>query len=391
MCELLWVIDTRVPGTSLIAQVLQRVGQVVDIAECTDQQLVQRAYDAGTKGVVSYLDPDLHRQAWLAEALDLPTSSVRATALLTDKLLQREALAVAGVAQPRFSAVREPVDDHEVDRLCGELDFPLLFKPRDGMACRGISAVHDEEELRRLLRATERPAEMLLEELMPDCAPTGAPYAGRVTVESVESRGVTSHYAIIGLFSMVPPFRSSGGFFPADVPPDEAQEILALATGAIKALGSGFGCYRTEVKLTPDGPKVIEVNGRPTGLTPATVELAAGFDVMAMSMRIALGEHIVLEGQLVNQGVAYRYYGEPPMSAERVLTIEGLEKLQDLGGVTSVEVHKAAGDPVDWRNGSLDRIFQVTGLVGDYAELARHHRAFAEDVIITYQDRSFSP
>jgi argininosuccinate lyase len=148
-----------------------------------------------------------------------------------------------------------------------------------------------------------------------------------------------------------------------------------------------LGCCRTEIKLSPQGRKIIEVNGRPTGLTPATVKLAAGLPLLQLSMRLALGEHVVLDGPLTCDKVAYRFYREPPISAEKVISISGLEELRKRPGVVQLDVHKQAGDPVDWRSGSLDKIFQVTGAVADHAELAEHYRACAEDVVVTYQHR----
>jgi biotin carboxylase len=303
-------------------------------------------------------------------------------------LLQREALAAAGVPQPLFSEVREPVDASEVERLCGALSFPMMLKPRDGTACRGISSVNDADELGRLLKEVERPVGMILEERMEDLPATAAFYADRVSIDSMVSRNVISHLGITGLFAMAPPFRSRGGFFPADVAAADIAEMFEMATACIKALGSAFGCYRTEIKLTPQGRKIIEVNGRPTGLTPGVVKLAAGLPLLEMSMRLALGEHIVVEGPVPCDRIAYRYYDEPPMSAGKVIAINGLEALRKLPGVVRVDVHKGPGDPVDWQNGSFDKVFQVTGTVVDYAELAEHYRACTEDVVVTYQDRA---
>jgi biotin carboxylase len=389
VCRLLWVIDSAEPGAAVVAGVLRKFGRVVDTANCTAQEVLQRVYAERPGGVASYFDSDLHRQAWLAEALELPASpSVRAAALLTDKLLQRDALDAAGVPVPRFSEVREPVDDAEVDRLCQALSFPMMLKPRDGTACRDISSVADADELRRLLYDLEHPGRMVLEERMADLPPGGSPYADRLSIDSIVSRGVVSHLGVTGLFSMMPPFRSSGGFFPADIQAEEIPELFKIASASIEALGCDFGCYRTEIKLTPEGLKIIEVNGRPTGLTPATVKLASGLSLLPLSMRQALGEHVVVDGPLVCERVAYRYYHEPPMTAGRVVSVDGLDQLRDMPGVLQIDVHKGAGDAVDWRNGSLDKVFQVTGAVTNHTELAEHYRAFSEDVVVTYEHRS---
>jgi biotin carboxylase len=388
LCRLLWITDSRGEGARVVTGVLRKFGKVLDIADCNHQELLQLVHGEHPDGVTSYFDTDLHLQAWLAEALDLPSVSVRSAALLTDKLLQREALDAAGVPVPRFCEVGASTADDEAARLADALDFPLLLKPRDGTACRDISPVEDAAALAGLLGSLPHPSRMILEERMGDLPATEAPYADRLSIDSIVSRGVISHLGVTGLFEMIPPFRSSGGFFPAAVASAEADALFEIATASLKALGADAGCYRTEIKLTPDGLRIIEVNGRPTGLTPATVKLAAGLPLLELTMRLALGEHITLDGPLACQRVAYRYYAEPPMSAKRVLSVDGLDDLRAVPGVLEIDVHKGPRDPVDWRNGSLDKVFQVTGVVAHHAELAAVYRACRELVRVTYEHRS---
>ena len=85
------------------------------------------------------------------------------------------------------------------------------------------------------------------------------------------SHGACSHLGISGLFPLVPPFRLSGGFFPADVTPADIDECFELATACFERCRADGGCFRTEIQLAPQGRKVIEMNGRPTGLLPATM------------------------------------------------------------------------------------------------------------------------
>lgn len=385
LCRLLWIVNETELGTT--TSVLRKVGKVVNTANRTPEELIQLVHAENPQGVTSYYDADLHLQAWLAAALGLSGPSVEAVARLNDKLLQREALAAAKLPVPRFSVVPDHPDADDVDRLCEAISFPMLLKPRDGTGCRDILPVTSRAELLRLLEEMERPSNMILEEWMDDLS-SGGPYADRVSVDSVVSRGICSHMGILGLFPMAPPFRSTGGFFPADVDQSDVPELFALATASIKAIGSDSGSFRTEIKLTPEGYKIIEINGRPTGLTPAVVELASGVSLLQLSMRIALGEHVVVEGPVSCNRIAYRYYDEPPMSAQKVLGILGLSELRERAGVLQIDVQKRVGDAVNWRNGSLDKVFQVTGVVSDYAELAEHFLACSANSFVTYKHDS---
>ena len=69
------------------------------------------------------------------------------------------------------------------------------------------------------------------------------------------------------------------------------------------------------------------------------------------------------------------------MSATKVLGISGLSALGELPASSSVDVHKEVGDSLDWRKGSLDKIFQVTGTVTSYEELARHHELLVRGLL----------
>lgn len=386
LCRLLWIVDGTAFGAT--ARVLGKFGEVVDAEGRTPEELIQAVYAHRPDGITCYWDPDLHRQAWLASALGLPTASVRTVTRLTDKLVQREALRAAGVPVPRFSDVAGgKVNQSEIRRLSAAVGFPGVLKPRSGTACQGIYPIDDGSHLVQTLTEMDDAGTMLFEERMGDM-PTGGPYADRVSIETIVSRGVFSHLGVTGLFTMVPPFRSTGGFFPAPIPSSESTELFELATASIKALGSSFGSYRTEIKMTPDGPKIIEVNGRPTGLTPATVKLASGLPMLQLGMRLALGEHVVVEGPVPCHQIAYRFYCEPPMSATKIRSIASFSGLAELPGVRQVDVHKAVGDSVDWRNGSLDKVFQVTGTVNSYAELETMYAACRNDRSVTYEHRS---
>ena len=68
--------------------------------------------------------------------------------------------------------------------------------------------------------------------------------------------------------------------------------MLEVATAALHALGVRTGGFHTEIKLTPDGPRVIEVNGRIGGGVPEMLFEASGVSIFNLSMRVALGEPV---------------------------------------------------------------------------------------------------
>ena len=73
---------------------------------------------------------------------------------------------------------------------------------------------------------------------------------------------------------------------PSALPDDRQESVRLVATAAIHALGITIGVTHTEVKLTPDGPKIIEVNGRLGGSVAPLLARSAGFDAIRMQLMI---------------------------------------------------------------------------------------------------------
>jgi len=101
--------------------------------------------------------------------------------------------------------------------------------------------------------------------------------------------GEISHVAVTGRFPMAEPFRETGFFIPADLPQAHLEGALEVATAALRALGVRAGDCHTEIKFTPSGPQVIEVNGRLGGGIPEMLFHASGVSLLRLSMRVALG------------------------------------------------------------------------------------------------------
>jgi biotin carboxylase len=88
-------------------------------------------------------------------------------------------------------------------------------------------------------------------------------------------------------------------FVPAAVDDASRDLVLDLATAATKALSVRTGFLDTEIKLTPSGPRVIEVNGRLGGGLPDLLQQAAGFDLLRWTLRAALGEPVTVGAPLL--------------------------------------------------------------------------------------------
>ncbi|MFD3538540.1 ATP-grasp domain-containing protein [Streptomyces sp. NPDC058662] len=243
----------------------------------------------GFDAVVSSCDYYLPAVAHTARRLGLPGPAPEAVEAACRKDLTRRVLAEAGVPGPRFALCEGAVEAAVAAR---EIGYPLVVKPVDLCAGMLVRAVRDEHELRLACQAMaefpvnargqERTPVILLEELL---------HGPEVSVETVSFGGATH---VVGVTDKsiggAPAFIETGHMFPAGIEEALASEAAETALGAIKALGLDQVVCHTEIKLTPDGPRLVEVNPRPAGnRITELVRHVTGVDLATACVDVALG------------------------------------------------------------------------------------------------------
>ena len=268
------------------------------------------------------------------------------------------------------------------------MGWPAVLKPRSAQGSRCTFLVRDRAQLEELLVALGpgRPEMVLEGYLADDPSRAGDPYAGYVSVESVVADGAISHLALTGRFPSAGNFRETGFFIPAALDADDRSAVLKLATRAIEVLGVRTGCLHTEVKFTPDGPRIIEVNGRVGGGVPEMLERAAGVSLLDLTLRVALGEPVSVDGPVATERIGYRFFLQPPTVSAIVTAIEGISDFTDRAEVDTVSVHQGPGAALDWRDGSGNHIVAVVGSTDDEPQLQAAYRLLHQEVTVTYTD-----
>jgi biotin carboxylase len=388
VCDLLWMIDTTIPGMREMADLLNRFGPVIDLGGLGVEQTVKALSTYEPDGITTYLDAGMVEFAELAAALGLPFHSAETAAALTDKARQRRDLAEGGLAVPACQVIRPEQSERELSAMEAEVGWPAILKPRSAQGSRYTFLANDGAELGRLLDALGpgRPDMVLEGYLGDDPARAGAPYAAYVSVESVVAAGRISHLAHTGRFPLAENFRETGFFIPAALDATDQGAALQLATQAIEALDIRTGCLHTEVKFTPDGPRIIEVNGRVGGGVPEMLERAADVPLLELTLRVALGEEILIAGPVATGRIGYRFFLQPPAVSATVASIEGINSFSDHAGVDTISVHQGPGSDLDWRDGSRTHIMAVVGSTDGYEELQAVYRLLHQEVTVTYAD-----
>ena len=163
--------------------------------------------------------------------------------------------------------------------------------------------------------------------------------------------------------------RPGSSFRPRSTTPTRRRRS-SLATSAIEALGVDTGCLHTEIKFTPDGPRIIEVNGRVGGGVPEMLERAAGHPSARVDPAgVARRGDADRRARWPPNASATASSCSRPLCRPRSRRSRGIDAVSDHPGVDTITVHQGPGADLDWKDGSRNHIMAVVGSAEDYTEL----------------------
>lgn len=282
-------------------------------------------------GIVTYHEFLVELSSAVAADLDMPSNNVACARRCRDKHLMRQAFEQHGVP----SAVSRPVSKlAEALEAAREIGLPVVVKPLALAGSFGVTKVErleDLEEAYKIAAGASIPGTnshawntVLIEEFLS---------GPEISVESVVVNGDVRNVAITRKQVGFDPFFEEIGHVVAPGEPLPAEtEIRDVANRAHRALGISLGVTHAELRLTPAGPKMIEVAARLGGdLIPMLVQMATGVDLAQAAADVACGvEPALVPTKQSCAAIRFIY----PNEDCRVVTDENgfdLEKYRGLG------------------------------------------------------------
>jgi biotin carboxylase len=261
-------------------------------------------------GVLSWDEARVLQAAKVARELGLPGGDPDMVLRCRDKHLTRRSLDAAGIPQAQSELV-SGVDEALV--AAERIGYPVVLKPRAMAASLGVVRVDDPAQLRAqfgFARDTTVPGAwtyetvVLVEELL-----TGE----EISVDAAVHRGeVLPMFVARKQIGYEPYFEEVGHVVHATDPLLADPVLLKMVQDVHSALGYTDGMTHSEFKLTPAGPRLVEVNARLGGdLIPYLGMRASGADPGLAAAAVACGQRpeIVTDKALVG-AVRFFYVDE---------------------------------------------------------------------------------
>lgn len=270
----------------------------------------------------------------------------------TNKGLMRDCLKKHSIPIPAFYRV------NTIDEYVNTVDkFPTgcIVKPADNSGSRGVFLIKDIKDKSLIKYVFEyskkysRSGEILVEEYMEG------------SEVSVETLSVDREVRVIAITDKLttgaPRFVEMGHSQPSQLSKEIRKKVEAVATGAVQAIGIENGPSHTEILITKDGPKIVELGARLGGdnITSHLVPLSTGIDIVKCCINIALGIKPDITPK-ISKGSAIRYFEHKP---GRLINISNLDEAKNISGVECILFTKEIGDTVTDINNSNDRIGYV--------------------------------
>ncbi|GAA2463838.1 ATP-grasp domain-containing protein [Actinocorallia cavernae] len=312
--------------------------------------------------VATFHEGALHVAARIAAELGLPGNSPEAVRAMRDKFLTGQRLTEAGVGTPD---TRVAHTFSEARAAAAELGYPLVLKPQASAASQGVTKVANETELGA---AFDNITGLYAPEAFHDGAysvPNVAhiyayPQAQGVLIQeyvsgdefAVDMVYGDGKYRLLAIHDKPYPFAEphfiEGAYAtPSALSESEQALLVDTAVAALKALGATVGGAHVEMRLTDEGPKIIEVNGRLGGTTAfvqESIRESTGVWGPREYLRAVLGEPVEFTAKAQPTPAGFS-----PLLADRsgeIARFAGAEEVMDVPGVIGVRWMAKPGDHV---------------------------------------------
>lgn len=312
-----------------------------------------------------------------------PDLSYEDSKCATIKSYMRNRLKEHGLPIPAFYAVK---NYEEYMRAVSLLKHYCIVKPADSAGSRGVVLLENpsEDKIKQTYeysKANSKNGILMVEEYM-----TGP----EISVEALTVNGETNVIAITDKITTKPPFFVEVGHKQPSFLSDKIQnQVIDITKKCAQAIGLKNCPSHTEMKITPDGPKIVETAARLGGdfITSKLVPLSTGIDLVGSSILLATRQPIDLKKKW-NKGATIVFLeGKTGVLTDiKVLSRDGngtdksLEELKQTKGIHEIVLYKKPGDHIKRMESSNDRLGHVIATADNADKAYEIAKSVAEQI-----------
>ena len=299
-------------------------------------------------------DMPMRTVAIVAKELNLIGISEETAIKATNKVKMRDALYENNVPCPVYFKVNEKEEYKKSVNQIKNMNCKCIVKPADNSGSRGIYLIsnYEENEIDTAFKYSKkysRDGDILVEEYME---------GPEVSVETLSIDGKCNVIQITDkLTTGAPYFVEMGHSQPSELDIETKKKIKEIAIAANHAIGIENGPSHTEIKITQNGPKIVELGARLGGdnITTHLVTLSTGVDMVECCINIALGKKADFKIKY-NKGSAIKYFNQ---NAGKIISINGIKEASTIEGVQQIVLLDSIGSHINEIKSSNDRIGYV--------------------------------
>jgi biotin carboxylase len=342
----------------------------IDVRE--KETILEIARAEGICGIVTdQTDLPVPTVAYVAEKLGLPGIGYDCALRITNKLQCREHCRQMGFPIPAYTHATTLEEAREAAR---EIGFPLVVKPTDSHAARGIAVVNDADELAQKFSHAQScsvDGVVLLEEYF---------QGKKIAVVGFTSNSQFTNLIIADHehFDIPDLFIVKQVLTPSHLEENLQQEIWDFHNQLFQSFGVQFGITHSELRVNDKSGKycLMEAAIRgPAGFVSShLVPLARGIDVVPLLIELVTGRRDAVsidEHQMQTRAAGNVYFYLPTGVVRRV---DGIAEVMSLSGVHRVEL----GDLVVGRK--IEQIMNLSGRQGPIV-YAGNDRQACEEIV----------
>lgn len=221
---------------------------------------------------------------YVGEKIGLNTNSHKTALDTTNKARMKEIFSNKSIPHPKTKILEKQED------LLKDYKFPLVVKPSDRSAGRGVKLVNNIKELKSAYQEAlsfSNNKKILIEDYL---------IGDQYSVESISQNGKHIIVGITEEYVNGPPFFvEKQHLFPARINKQLKAQIIQLTTKTLDAFHIKNGASHLELKNTDKGLQIIEIASRMGGLRDELIYLATGIDYLKLLIDSVIGNDLSFE------------------------------------------------------------------------------------------------